>query len=158
MNADDSSGPSKGDLAITGAPTDHPGAVALLRDLHTNLWGSLKSTLDVDRVALGALMLSNLGAIVLIIVAADRPIPLLVTVAALGVIDFFLYRIFKNSQREVQRLIHLLTDIYADHGLGSYFNQMREEFYVERYRIRLLLCPVLFGLAVALGLAFGLAA
>jgi hypothetical protein len=33
---------------------------------------------------------------------------------------------------------------------------MREEFFVERYQLRLRLCSVLFGLAVILGLAFGL--
>ena len=147
----------EGDLPTHRPRTVDAAAITLLRDLHTNLWGSLKNTLDIDRVALGALMLTNLGGMVLTIVAANKPVPLLATIAALGTIDFFLFRIFRNSQSEGRRVIALLTDIYSDHGLGPYFDQMREEFFVERYRIRLLLCPVLFALAVVLGLAFGLA-
>jgi hypothetical protein len=130
-------------------------AVPLLRDLHSNLWLSLKNTLDVDRVALGALILANFGGMVLTIIAEDRPVPLLATIGALGVIDLLLYRTFKTSQTEARRIVALLTDIYTDHGLAPYFDQMRDEFYVERYRIRLLLCPILFALAVVLGLAFG---
>lgn len=138
-------------------PTEsmHPARIALLQDLHTSLWTSLKNTLDVDKVALGALILTNLGGMIMIIAAGDEWIPALAAILALGVIDFFLYQLFATSQAEVRRLISLLTDLYHDHGLGSYFDQMREEFYVERYALRLRLCGVLFALAVILGLAFG---
>lgn len=134
-----------------------PAQIALLRDLNANLWASLKNTVDTDKVTLSALYLSNLGGMVLTIVAAEHPIPLIATVGSLGVINLFLYRIFKNSQREMRRIISLLTDVYTDHGLGQYFDQLREDYYVERYNLRLQLCPVLFGIAVVLGLAFGLA-
>ena len=66
--------------------------------------------------------------------------PFIATLVALGVIDFFIYRIFHSSRAEACRLILLLTDIYTDHWLGKYFDQLREEFYVERYSIRFVLC------------------
>ena len=133
-------------------------AVPLLTDLQSNLWASLRHTLDVDKVTLTALWLSNLGGMVLTILAQHQTIPRLVTVASLGIVDFFIFRTFQNSLTEARRLINLLTEIYTDHGLGAYFDQLREDYFIERYRIRLILCPVLFGIAVALGLAFGLAA
>jgi hypothetical protein len=138
-------------------PLQDAAAVTLLRDLHSNLWSSLKNTLDVDRVALGALILANFGGMVLTIIAASagNVVPLIASVGALGVVDLLLHRTFKTSQTEARRIVALLTDIYTDHGLAPYFDQMRDEFYVERYRIRLLLCPILFVLAVVLGLAFG---
>jgi hypothetical protein len=52
----------------------------------------------------------------------------------------------------------LPTEIYSDHDVGQYFDELREDYFLERYRLRLALCPVLFGLAILLGLAFGLAA
>lgn len=130
--------------------------IVLLKDLHTHLWGALRSTLDTDKVALSALWLCNLTGLVVIATAAGEPVPLAGTVAALGVIDYFLYRIFESSRREVRRLVSLLSDVYTDHGLGAYFDQLREEYYVERYDLRRQLCLVLFGIAVVLGLAFGL--
>jgi hypothetical protein len=51
--------------------------------------------------------------------------------------------------------VSLLSDVYTDHGQGL-FDQLREEYYVERYDLRRQLCLVLFGIAVVLGLAFGL--
>jgi hypothetical protein len=142
--------------AVPGDSSD-PAQVALLRDLNTNLWASIKSTVDTDKVTTSALYLSNLGGMVLTIIASDHTLPLVATVGSLGVINLFLYRIFKNSQMELRRVISLLTDVYTDHGLGAYFDQMREEYFVERYKLRLQLCPVLFGIAVVLGMAFGFA-
>lgn len=144
------------DLPFKPPEPINPASIALLTDLHTSLWASLKNTLDVDKVALGGLILSNFGGMVMLMVAGGKWIPLAATVLALGVIDLFLYQLFKTSQTEVRRVVSLLSDMYADHGLGSYFDQMREDFFVERYQLRLRLCSVLFGLAVILGLAFGL--
>jgi hypothetical protein len=140
-------------------PDDPPvtaAGILLLKDLHTNLWAALRSTLDTDRVALSALWLCNLGGLIVIATAAGEPVPLGATVAALGVIDFFLLRIFESSRREVRRVVSLLSDVYADHGLGAYFDQLREDYYLERYDLRRQLCIVLFGLATVLGLVFGL--
>lgn len=137
-------------------PSVTPAGIVLLHDLHTNLWGALRSTLDTDRVALAALWLCNLGGLIVIATAAGEPVPLGATVAALGVIDFFLIRIFESSRREVRRLVALLSDVYTDHGLGAYFDQLREDYYVERYDLRRQLCIVLFGIATVLGLVFGL--
>jgi hypothetical protein len=130
--------------------------VLLLKDLNTNLWGALRSVHDTDRVALSALWLCNLAGLVVIASAAGEPMPLAATVGALGVIDFFLFRIFESSRREVRRLVSLLSDVYSDHGLGAYFDQLREDYHVERYDLRRQLCVVLFGIAVVLGLTFGL--
>ena len=82
-------------------------------------------------------------------------LPFVATVVALGVVDTFIYRIFRNSQTEARRVVSLLSEMYADHGLSQYFDQLREDYLVERYRLRLLLCPILFALALFLGLAFG---
>lgn len=133
-----------------------PAGVELLKDLHANLWGALKATTDTDRVALSALWLSNLAGLGVIAAASSQPVPLVATIGALGVIDLYLYRIFNSSRREVRRLVSLLSEVYTDHGLGAYFDQLREDYYVERYDLRRQLCVVLFGIAVALGLAFGL--
>ena len=129
----------------------------LLGDLHANIWSSLRHTLDIDRVTVFALWMANFGGMVMTIIAAqtDLRVPLMATVFALGVVDYFLYRIFRNSQSEARRLIALLTEIYADHGLGQYFDELREEYFVERYNLRLTLCPVLLGVALLLGFAFG---
>ena len=140
-----------------------PGAVALLSDLHGNLWASLRHTLDTDKVTLGALWLSNLGGMALMIVATGLATgstqpnrwPLAACIISLGVINAFIYRIFYNSQMEARRIIALLADLYADHGLAQYFDQLREDYFVERYKIRLVLCPVLFVLALILGISFG---
>lgn len=142
---------------IAGAPPPVSAAgVEILKDLHTNLWGALKATLDTDRIALSALWMSNLAGMVVIGITAGEPLPLAATIGALGVVDFFLLRIFESSRREVRRVVALLSEVYADHGLGQYFDQLREEYYVERYDLRRQLCIVLFGTAVLLGLAFGL--
>lgn len=145
------------DWPLTKPVSDHPAAVTLLGDLQGNLWASLRHTLDLDKVTLTALWLSNLGGMVLTTVAGKHVVPQVATIAALGVVDFFIYRIFRNSRTEARRIIELLTEIYTDHGLGQYFDQLREDYFLERYRLRLLLCPVLFALAVGLGLAFALA-
>ena len=132
-----------------------PAAARLLHDLQSNLWASLRHTVDLDRVTIGALWLSNFGGMILAIIAGNEPVPFGATMLALGVVDFFIYRVFKTSHRETQRVIGLLSDIYADHGLGKYFDQMRGEYFFDRYGVRLALCPVLFGLALVLGVAFG---
>ncbi|HEY7682171.1 MAG TPA: hypothetical protein VH879_05975 [Gemmatimonadales bacterium] len=144
------------DWPLTRLDADRPIALALLSDLQSNLWASLRHTLDLDRVTLAALWLSNLGGMVLTVVSGKHWLPLTATVGALGVVDYFIHRIFRNSRDEARRLVFLLTEIYTDHGLGSYFDQLREDYFVERYRLRLALCPILFALAVGLGLAFGL--
>jgi hypothetical protein len=144
------------DWPLTKPVSDHPAAVTLLSDLQGNLWASLRHTLDLDKVTLTALWLSNLGGMILTTVAGKHPVPQAATITALGVVDVFIYRIFRNSRTEAQRIISLLTDIYTDHGVGQYFDQLREDYFLERYRLRLLLCPVLFVLAIGLGLAFGL--
>lgn len=141
--------------ALDSAPLTAAG-VELLKDLHTNLWGALRSTLDTDRVALSALWLCNLGGLIVIAMTSGEPVPLAATVGALGVVDFFLFRIFESSRREVRRLVSLLSDVYTDHGLGQYFDQLREDYYVERYDLRRQLTVVLFVIAIVLGLAFGL--
>ncbi len=133
-----------------------PLAATLLRDLNTNLWASLKHTFDTDRVTLTTLYLSNLGGLVLVIASAEKTLPLMATVGALGVINSIIYTTFKNSQREMRRLIALLSDVYTDAGLGKYFDQLREQYYVDRYETWLKLCPTLFGIALVVGLAFGL--
>ena len=142
---------------VPARPSDlgTPAALGLLNDLQANLWSSLRHTVDLDRVTLSALWLSNLGGMILAIVAGSKPVPFAATMITLGVVDFFIYRVFRGSQQEARQLISLLSDIYSDHGLGKYFDQMREEFFVARYGIRLALCPVLFGLALLLGVAFG---
>jgi hypothetical protein len=146
------------DWPLTKATAEHPAAATLLSDLQSNLWMSLRHTLDTDKVTLGALWLTNLGGMVLTIIAAKHPIPLAASIVSLGVVDLFIYHLFRNSRTEAQRIISLLTEIYTDHGVGQYFDQLREDYFLERYRLRLLLCPVLFALALVLGLAFGLAA
>ena len=139
-----------------GAPAaSNPAAAGLLNDLQSNLWSSLRHTVDLDRVTIGALWLSNFGGMILAVIAGQELVPFGATMLALGVVDFFIYRLFKTSQTEARRVVALLSDIYTDHGLGKYFDQMREEFFVERYSIRLALCPVLWGLALVLGVAFG---
>ena len=142
------------ELPVRQPSSESPAAVTLLNDLQANLWSSLRHTIDLDRVTLSALWLSNLGGMVLTIIAGHKPVPFIATVAALGVVDVFIYRIFHSSREETRRLVLLLTDIYTDHGLGKYFDQLREQFFVERYGIRLALCPALFVLALLLGLAF----
>jgi hypothetical protein len=148
-----------GSSAWQGMPAADRGSAAsiLLGDLHANIWSSLRHTLDVDRVTVLALWLANFGGMVMTIIAAQTElrIPLVATVFALGVVDYFLYRVFRNSQSEARRLIALLTEIYADHGLGQYFDELREDYFVERYNLRLRLCPVLLALALVLGFAFG---
>ena len=133
----------------------NPASAGLLNDLQANLWQSLRHTVDLDRVTIGALWLSNFGGMILAVIAGQELVPFGATMLALGVVDFFIYRLFKTSQTEARRVVALLSDIYTDHGLGKYFDQMREEFFVERYSIRLALCPVLWGLALVLGVAFG---
>jgi hypothetical protein len=144
------------DWPLTKPVSDNPAAVTLLGELQSNLWASLRHNLDLDKVTLAALWLSNLGGMILTTIAGKHLIPQVATIATLGIVDFFIYRIFRNSRTEARRIIGLLTEIYTDHGLGQYFDQLREDYFLERYRLRLLLCPVLFVLAVGLGLAFGL--
>jgi hypothetical protein len=158
LSADQPHGVVDPGLAPSGLPVSSPAAVALLSELQSNLWASLRHTLDLDKVTLTALWLSNFGGMILLISAGKHSIPLVASIVALGVVDLFIYRFFQNSQAEARRLISLLTEIYTDNGLGQYFDQLREDYFLERYRLRLLLCPILLAVAIVLGLAFGLAA
>ena len=146
------------DLPVPVEGSPDAGRTVLLRDLSVNLWASLKQTLDMDKVAVSALWLANLGGFGLIwgAAAAENPAPVAATVGALGVVNFFLLRMFDASREEVRRLVSLLSDVYTDHGLGQYFDQLREDYYVRRYDLRRKLCISLFVVAIALGFAFGL--
>jgi oligopeptide/dipeptide ABC transporter ATP-binding protein len=73
------------DWPLTRLDADRPIALALLSDLQSNLWASLRHTLDLDRVTLAALWLSNLGGMVLTVVSGKHWLPLTATVGALGV-------------------------------------------------------------------------
>jgi hypothetical protein len=129
----------------------------LMRELHANLWGSLRHVFNTDRVLLGVLYLTNFAGFVLLAsVSHGEPTAGIVTVAAIVLLDSLISLSLSNSKREVLNLTSTLIDIYKDHGLGKYFDDSKLQYYRRRYALWTALVPAVAAAAITLGLIIGL--
>ena len=84
----------------------------LMRELHSNLWASLRHVFNTDRVLLGVLYLTNFaGFVMLASVSRNEPIAALATVVAMVLLDTLIGLSLSNSKREVLALTSTLIDI-----------------------------------------------
>ena len=129
----------------------------LMRELHANLWASLRHVFNTDRVLLGVLYLTNFaGFVMLASVSRSEPTAALVTVVAMVLLDSLIGLSLGNSKREVLALTSTLIDIYKDHGLAKYFDDSKLQYYRRRYGLWTALVPAVAVAAIALGLIIGL--
>jgi hypothetical protein len=128
----------------------------LLKELHANLWGSLRHIFNTDRVLLAVLYLTNFsGFVVLSAGSQHRLATVAVTLAAIVILNALIFLSLNNSKREVLSVIRTLIEIYKDGGLGKYFDDSKLEYYRRRYTLWSLLVPTLAGVAIVLGLVIG---
>jgi hypothetical protein len=125
----------------------------LLKELHANLWGSLRHVFNTDRVLLAVLYATNFaGFIVLATESLHQPVTTAVTVVAIILLNGLILLSLNNSQKEVLSLVRTLIEMYKDNGLGKYFNDAKFEYYRRRYALWSFLVPSLTGAAILLGL------
>ena len=128
----------------------------LMRELHSNLWASLRHVFNTDRVLLGVLYLTNFaGFVMLASVSRNEPIAALATVVAMVLLDTLIGLSLSNSKREVLALTSTLIDIYKDHGLGKYFDDSKLQYYRRRYALWTAMVPAVAVAAATLGLIVG---
>jgi hypothetical protein len=125
----------------------------LLRELHANLWGSLRHVFNTDRVLLGVLYATNFaGFIVLASESLHQPVTTAVTVVAVVLLNGLILLSLNNSQKEVLSVVRTLIEMYRDNGLGKYFDEAKFEYYRRRYTLWSYLVPSLACAAILLGL------
>jgi len=125
----------------------------LLKELHGNLWGSLRHVFNTDRVLLAVLYATNFaGFVVLATESLHQPATTAVTVIAIVLLNGLILLSLNNSQKEVLSLIRTLIEMYKDNGLGKYFDDGKFEYYRRRYALWSVLVPSLAGAAILLGL------
>jgi hypothetical protein len=128
----------------------------LLRELHTNLWGSLRHIFNTDRVLLAVLYATNFaGFVVLSNYSQHHPATTAVTIVAIVLLNALMLLSLNNSKREVLSVIRTLIEMYKDGGLGKYFDDSKLEYYRHRYALWSFLVPTLAGVAIVLGLVIG---
>ena len=128
----------------------------LLKDLHSNLWMSLRHIFNTDRILLAVLYTINFaGFLMLTIVSGNRPWVAVVTVVSLISLNGLILLSLKNSKREALALIQTLGEMYKDHELGKYFDEAKMEYYQRRYILWQILTPTLMLIAITLGLVLG---
>jgi hypothetical protein len=128
----------------------------LLRELHTNLWGSLRHIFNTDRVLLAVLYATNFaGFVVLSNYSQHHPATTAVTLVAIVLLNALMLLSLNNSKREVLSVIRTLIEMYKDGGLGKYFDDSKLEYYRRRYALWSFLVPSLAGVAIVLGLVIG---
>jgi hypothetical protein len=125
----------------------------LLRELHANLWASLRHVFNTDRVLLAVLYATNFaGFVVLAAESLHQPVTTGVTVVAIVLLNGLILLSLNNSKEEVLSLIRILIEMYKDNGLGKYFDDSKLEYYRRRYALWTFLVPSLAGAAILLGL------
>lgn len=128
-------------------------AQELLKDLHENLWGSLRHTFNTDRVLLGVTYLVNFGGFVLLLILF--PENMLAGVASIGclmAVNVLIVLSLRNSKQETLTLVATLAQIYSDNDLGKYFDENKAEYYRRRYSLWLALVPIVMLCAITLAL------
>lgn len=135
----------------------------LLRELHANLWGSLRRTYSTDLLLLAVLYIVNFTGFLIILSVArglsaqNAVIPIVATIISLPILNMLFLLSLRNSRQEVERLIYTLTELYKDNGLDKYFDVSRAEYYKRRYQLWTVLTPTIMAIAIILGLAIGFA-
>jgi len=125
----------------------------LLRELHANLWSSLRHVFNTDRVLLAVLYATNFAAfVVLASESLHQPATTAVTIVAVVLLNGLILLSLNNSQKEVLSLIGTLIEMYNDDGLGKYFDNSKLEYYRRRYALWTYLVPSLTVAAILLGL------
>ena len=100
----------------------------LLKELHANLWGSLRHIFNTDRVLLAVLYLTNFSGFVVLSTASQHRLATLgVTLIAFVILNALIFLSLNNSKREVLSVICTLIEIYKDGGLGKYFDDSKLE-------------------------------
>jgi hypothetical protein len=128
----------------------------LMRELHANLWGSLRHVFNTDRILLGVLYVTNFsGFVMLASISRTEPTAALVTVVAVILLDSLIGLSLSNSKREALALISTLIEVYKDHGLAKYFDDSKLLYFRRRYTLWAALVPAVAGAAIALGLMIG---
>jgi len=121
----------------------------LLKDLHENLWGSLRHTFNTDRVLLGITYLVNFGGFVLLLILfPNKLLAGVVSIGCLVAVDTLIVLSLRNSKQEALTLVATLAQIYSDNGLGKYFDENKTLYYRRRYSLWLALVPILMLCAV----------
>jgi len=125
----------------------------LLRELHANLWGSLRHVFNTDRVLLAVLYATNFaGFVVLATASPHQAATKAVTAVAVVLLNGLILLSLQNSQKEVLSVVRTLIEMYKDNGLGKYFDDSKLEYYRRRYALWTFLVPSLAGVAIVLGL------
>lgn len=128
----------------------------LLRELHANLWVSLRHVFNTDRILLAVLYgLNFAGFVMLASVSHSRPEATTVTIASLVLLNCLVALSLNNSKKEALSLTRTLIVIYEDNGLQKYFDPSKLQYYRRRYTLWLILVPTLAGTAIVLGLVIG---
>lgn len=128
----------------------------LMRELHTNLWSSLRHVFNTDRVLLLVLYVTNFSGFVLLAnVTHTNRAAAAVAVVAMILLSVLIGLTLSNSKKEVLALISTLIDVYQDHGLAKYFNDSKIEYYRRRYTLWEILVPAVAIVAIILGLLIG---
>ena len=126
----------------------------LLKDLVENLWLSLRHVLNTDRILLGVTYAINFAGFVLLLsIAKLVSLPVIVTIGALGILNWLVVQSLRNSRRETIQLISTLVQIYEDHSLGKYFDRSKADYYSQRYALWITLAPALLACAVAVAIS-----
>jgi hypothetical protein len=129
----------------------------LLRDLHVNLWNSLRHVFNTDRVLLGVLYVTNFaGFVTLASISRSEHSAAVVTVVALILLNGLIGLSLSNSKKEVLALTKTLIDMYRDNGLEKYFDDSKLQYYRHRYALWAALVPAVAAVAISLGLMIGL--
>jgi hypothetical protein len=129
----------------------------LMRELHANLWGSLRHVFNTDRVLLGVLyVITFAGFVMLASISRNEPTAALAAVVAMILLNGLIALSLNNSKKEVLALLGTLIELYKDHGLEKYFDSSTLQYYSRRYTLWAVLVPALAGVAIALGLIIGL--
>jgi hypothetical protein len=125
----------------------------LLRELHANLWGSLRHVFNTDRVLLAVLYATNFAGFVALATASPHQAATrAVTAVAVVLLNGLILLSLRNSQKEVLSVVRTLIEMYKDDGLGKYFDDSKLEYYRRRYALWTFLVPSLAGVAIVLGL------